>query len=102
MTTDCFPFMLSGWMEKRTAFCEDSQRVDLLPLIRNGELDWEVPAGKWTIYAIHLSGNQGYHRSYINMMDRRSVRVLIDEVYEAHYAHYREYFGTVIAGIFFR
>ena len=85
---------------EKDGFCEDSQRVDLLPLIRNGELDWEVPAGKWTIYAIHLSGNQGYHRSYINMMDRRSVRVLIDEVYEAHYAHYREYFGTVIAGFF--
>ena len=81
-------------------FLNAAQRVDLLQHIRNWELDWEVPAGRWKVYAIHLSRNQGYHRSYVNMLNRDSCRVLIDTVYEPHYEHYKKYFGNVIAGFF--
>ena len=34
------------------------------------------------------------------MMDSASCRVLIDAVYEPHYAHYGEEFGKTIAGFF--
>lgn len=79
---------------------ETADRVDLVPLLENGALKWNVPEGRWKVYAIHISGNFGYHRSYINMMDRESCRVLIDAVYEPHYDHYKKYFGTVIEGFF--
>jgi len=74
--------------------------LDLKDQIHDGQLDWAAPAGDWTVYLLHLSRNYGYHRDYINMMDARSCRVLIDAVYEPHYAHYREDFGTTIAGFF--
>lgn len=48
----------------------------------------------------YLTRNRGPHRTYINMADERSVRVLIDTVYEAHYARYAADFGKTIAGFF--
>lgn len=75
-------------------------RMDLLPLVKDGRLEWTAPAGKWKIYMLHLSRNHGYHRSYINMLDKASCRVLIDAVYEPHYTHYKEDFGSTVAGFF--
>ena len=37
---------------------------------------------------------------YMNLIDSSSVKVLLDEVYEKHYARYSKYFGNVIAGFF--
>ena len=56
-----------------------------------------VGNAKWTV---GLSRNMGYHRNYINMLDKESVRLLIDAVYEPHYARYKDDFGTTIAGFF--
>lgn len=76
--------------------------VDLMPLVGDDGLDWtpEPGTGTWTVRAVHASRNFGPHRSYINMMDERSCRVLIDAVYEPHYEHYAADFGTTIAGFF--
>lgn len=79
---------------------DEPQKTDLKPYIKDGELSWNVPEGKWKVYVLHLSRNFGYHRNYINMMDRESCRVLIDAVYEPHFAHYKEDFGKTIAGFF--
>lgn len=76
------------------------QVTDLTGLVKDDCLDWAAPEGEWTVYILHLSRNYGYHRDYINMMDRRSCRVLIDAVYEPHYAHYQKDFGKTIAGFF--
>lgn len=79
---------------------DNGEKVDLKPFLKEDELDFIVPDGNWKIYVIHLSRNHGYHRNYINMMDRTSCKVLLDAVYEPHYAHYKEDFGTTIAGFF--
>ena len=78
----------------------DGKILDLRGCVRAGTLDWQAPEGTWTVYVLHLTRNYGYHRSYINMMDRRSCRVLIDAVYEPHYARYKDEFGKTIAGFF--
>jgi hypothetical protein len=57
-------------------------------------------AGKVKTYILHITGNAGYNRTYINMMDKESCRVLIDAVYKPHYAHYKNDFGKTIAGFF--
>ncbi len=74
--------------------------VDLSNCVRDGVLDWTAPEGDWEVVVCGLSRNLGAHRSYMNMMDRESCRLLIDAVYEPHYAHYKELFGNVIAGFF--
>jgi hypothetical protein len=76
------------------------RKIDLSGYIKNMTLSWQAPEGEWTIEICSLSRNTGFHRSYINMMDMDSCRVLIDSVYEPHYAHYKEKFGKTIAGFF--
>ena len=81
--------------------CEGQPEIiDLTTQIKNGGIDWGVPEGKWRIYLLHLSRNFGPHRDYINMMDPESCRLLINAVYEPHYARYKDDFGTTIAGFF--
>lgn len=84
----------------KDGFTEPKYRIDLSGYIKNNRLEWKVPEGKWKVYVMHLSRNMGYHRSYINMLDRESCKVLIDNVYEPHYEHYRDDFGKAIAGFF--
>ena len=74
--------------------------LDLSASIKEDVLGWQAPQGDWNIEIVSLSRNTGMHRSYMNMMDRESCRILIDEVYEPHYAHYKDKFGKVIAGFF--
>lgn len=56
------------------------------------------PDGKTAV--CYVTRNRGPHRNYMNMMDMDSCRVLIDEVYEPHYAHYAADFGEMILGFF--
>jgi hypothetical protein len=74
--------------------------LSLADHVKDSVLDWEAPDGSWTVNICYLSRNCGVHRSYINMMDKESCRILIDSVYEPHYQHFRDMFGTVIAGFF--
>lgn len=94
---------------ERDGFTDSAYRINLMPqkdknnvasICCKDGLTWQVPEGKWRIYTLHLSKNFGYHRSYINMMNKQSCKVLLDAVYEPHYAHYKELFGTTIAGFF--
>lgn len=96
--------------EGKNGFMDPAYRINLTPEQKAedihaaeaeaGELIWEVPEGTWKIYTMHLSRNFGYHRSYINMMNAKSCKILLDAVYEPHYAHYKEMFGSTIAGFF--
>lgn len=73
----------------------------VLDIPAQGEkLSWRKPKGEWTVWITGLSRNFGPHREYINMMDPASCRLLIDAVYEPHWAHYKEDFGKTIAGFF--
>ncbi len=75
-------------------------QIDLTGRVKDDKLDWRAPEGEWKLCLHKLSRNSGMHRSYINMLDAASCRVLIDAVYEPHYAHYAADFGKTIAGFF--
>lgn len=81
-----------------------SAREDVIDLSEQRTADilkFTVPEeGKWHLYVVNSTRNYGMHPDYINMMDPESVRVLIDTVYEPHYKHYKDRFGTTIAGFF--
>jgi hypothetical protein len=74
--------------------------VLLFDAATDGRLHLELPAGSSKVYVTFLTRNAGIHKSYINMLDRESCRILIDTVYEAHYAHYADEFGKTILGFF--
>jgi hypothetical protein len=81
------------------AVTKNGKSHDLLPEISDCELNVAAKEDE-EIYLLHISGNYGYNSHYINMLSRPSVRILIDAVYEPHWEHYKDKFGTVIAGFF--
>lgn len=84
-----------------TAVCASDGRTVALPLPQPGEpLRWDKPEGAWTVWVVGLSRNCGPHRDYINMLDSDSCKLLLDAVYEPHWARYQADFGTTIAGFF--
>ena len=83
-----------------SAVLEDGSSIDLSSqLNEDGSLSF-VPAADGVVYKMNATRNRGAHPNYINMIDEASVRVLVDEVYEKHYEHYKDLFGSVIEGFF--
>lgn len=78
----------------------ENEKLDLSEYIREGALNWTAPAGNWEIEFCCLTYDSGMHRDYINMIDEKSCRLQIDAVYEPHFEHFKEEFGTTIAGFF--
>ncbi len=74
--------------------------IDVTNLVKDGQLIWDVPPGKWMIYVNYLTRNSGCRENYINMVDKKSARIQIEAVYEPHLEHYKEEFGKTIAGFF--
>jgi len=76
------------------------ETVDLTDCVVGETFTWDKPAGQWTLQICVCSGNTGGRRDNISSVDRDSVRVLIDAVYEPHWQHYSADFGKTIAGFF--
>jgi len=74
--------------------------LDLTGQVAEGRLTWDVPEGLWRVFVVYTTRNGGGRSDYINMLDAASCRVLIDAVYEPHYARYADDFGKTIAGFF--
>jgi len=74
--------------------------TDLTPLVNDGILEWDVPEGYYLIFILYLTRDANGRNNYINFIDRDSCRLLIDAVYEPHWAHYADEFGKTIAGFF--
>ncbi|WP_026560655.1 MULTISPECIES: glycosyl hydrolase [Bacillaceae] len=77
-----------------------STLIDITELVKDGELVWDVPEGKWIIYVNYLTRNAGSRDNYINMLNHKSARKQIEAVYEPHLERYKEEFGKTIAGFF--
>jgi len=83
-----------------TAWSPSGSPVDLTPFVENNRLTWTPPGSDWSIDICSLSRNTGMRRDYINIIDKASCRIQIDEVYEPHYGHLHGRFGNTIAGFF--
>lgn len=67
----------------------------------DGWLCKDFPDGDYClfIYTKRLDAAAGKN-DYISMIEKDSVKILLDTVYEPHYAHYKEEFGKTILGFF--
>lgn len=65
-------------------------------------LTLDVPAGAYSIFVVYLThkGAEAMTKDYLNPLVQEATQVLIDEVYEAHFARYGEEFGKTICGFF--
>ena len=78
----------------------DGEPVDLTDQVADGFLTADIPEGTWRINVNFATTAIGPKPEYVNYIEEDSVRILIDEVYEKHYAKYADLFGTVIEGFF--
>ena len=62
----------------------------------------DIPEGEWRILILTSTfmGSEKETENYLNPIDPQAVDVLINTVYEAHYARYHHLFGTIIQGFF--
>lgn len=96
--------LLSAVLYRRKDEYSDDLVDEYIPLtasIKNGILPVKVPNGFYRLFLIYKSYNVGLATNdYVNLLQKESVRVLIDEVYEPHFKRYHAYFGNTIAGFF--
>lgn len=62
----------------------------------------DIPEGDFSIFVVYETekGGEEATKDYLNPLMKEATQVLIDEVYEPHYIHFKERFGTVIEGFF--
>ena len=65
-------------------------------------LTLDVPSGAYSIFILYQTrkGGEEATKEYLNPLMKEATEVLIREVYEPHYAHYKEEFVTLIEGFF--
>ena len=75
-----------------------------LPLTLNKNdsfVRFDLPEGFWRVFVVFESTNPDRpHGWYTDMLSKESSAVLIEAVYESHYARFSEYFGNTLEGFF--
>lgn len=79
---------------------DESGAMDLTEFVKGDYLDYTFPKDNYRVFVVYETAADGGRTDYINMMDHESVSTLLEAVYEPHYAHLKEEFGTTIAGFF--
>lgn len=62
----------------------------------------DVPAGAYSIFVVFQTrkGAEDATKDYLNPLVKEATQILINEVYEPHFAHYKNEFGKTIMGFF--
>lgn len=74
--------------------------INLTEQVHEGFVYFQLPKGRYRLFVLFTTQQRGGREDYMNLIDSRSVKVLIHEVYEKHYKHYKDYFGNTLAGFF--
>ena len=89
---------------KRADRSDKTLSGEVIPLPMPQEKDivsFDLPEGCWRVFALWATRSAGCMRkNAIDMMDDSSTDVLLEAVYEPHYAHLAPYFGNTLAGFF--
>lgn len=76
--------------------------VELTGNVKDGILYWDIPEGIWSVFVVFTTraGGEESTKDYLNPLVREAAEVLIEAVYEPHYEHFKEFFGTTITAFF--
>ncbi len=86
--------------DQQTTAVQLEGAVECTAKITDGILYLTLPEGYWRVFFFYRTQQGGGRERYMNLIDEESVKVLLDTVYEPHYAHYAAEFGQTIAGFF--
>lgn len=73
---------------------------DLTEQVHDGIVYFDIPEGYYRLFVLFTTQSGGGREQYMNLIDRKSVKVLLDHVYEPHYERYKSDFGKTFAGFF--
>lgn len=76
--------------------------TDLTACRKDGVLYWDIPQGNWSIFVLFetRAGGEESTREYLNPLQKEAAQILIEAVYEPHYEHFKEEFGTTVTAFF--
>ncbi len=76
--------------------------ADITHLAKDGILYWDIPKGNWSVFVVFMTRMRGEDatKDYLNPLIKEATDVLIEAVYEPHYAHFGEYFGNTLTAFF--
>ena len=76
--------------------------VDLSTKAEDKILYWDIPEGNWSIFVVFETflGGEEATKDYLNPLVKEAAEVLIEAVYEPHYEHFKEDFGSTITTFF--
>ena len=76
--------------------------VDLTDNVAGGMLRWDVPEGDWRVFVMTADyvSERNPPQVFANPLLPEGGRLMIDTVYEAHYAHLQDEFGKTFRGFF--
>ena len=79
--------------------------IQLLSMLKDGLLWWNVPDGLWRIYYLirtHRTVEKLWDikKYFVDPMNPESCKAMLTAVYEPHYEHFCKYFGNTFAGFF--
>lgn len=62
----------------------------------------DIPEGAYSIFVVYVTrkGGEDSTKDYLNPLVKEATQILIEEVYEPHYKHYKQEFGKTIQGFF--
>ena len=73
--------------------------IDLSSQVRDGLLFWNVPAGVWRVIAVFTTHACAFW-NYVDVLNPASADLMISEIYQPHYDHFKQYFGKTFVGFF--
>lgn len=103
--------IIGVYLAKRTSQdIDDHDSIDPDTLINITEkfdhnkrlLNLDVPDGAYSIFVVYITREEGEEttKDYLNPLVKEATQILIDEVYQPHFEHYKEEFGKTIQGFF--
>ena len=76
--------------------------IDLTGKIRDGKLNWVVPQGSWRVMIFTWKYSDGrFGRYLVDGASQEAVDWYIQTVYQPHYDHFKDDFGSWIPGFFY-
>lgn len=80
---------------------EDDTEVQLDCYIENGYLKWDIPDGYWRIFVLFRTYESAGRPYYMNLLDRDSVALEIENIHKPIYESLKEYLGISWNGFFY-
>ena len=74
--------------------------VDITDHVHGNRVYWDVPEGMWCVTVIRTTYRGRDRGTHCNLIDRATVRLLLDICYEPHWDHYKDEFGKTLLGFF--